>query len=127
MHQPRGLEFVVDVDQSHFFRGEAQDLEELLGSLMENAAKWARSKVRVCSRETDDELIITIEDDGEGIPEDKRSDALQAGVRLDQKTPGTGLGLAIATDLAEIYGGTLSLSDSDLGGLCIKCAFPTRN
>lgn len=127
MHQPRGLEFIVDVDHAHFFRGEAQDLEELLGSLMENAAKWAASKVRVQSRETENELIITIEDDGEGIPAEKRPEALQAGVRLDQKTPGTGLGLAIATDLAEIYGGTLELSESDLGGLCVTCAFPTRH
>ncbi len=127
IHTQRGIEFVVDIDHRHNFRGEAQDLEELLGSLMENAAKWAKSKVRVSSREDSDALTLFIEDDGVGIPADQRDEALQAGVRLDQKKSGTGLGLSIATDLADIYGGELALSESDLGGLRVTCRFPTRH
>lgn len=123
----RGLEFEVDVDHRHRFRGEPQDLEELLGSLMENAAKWAKSRIRVRSVEDADGLTLTIEDDGEGIPPERHGEALQAGVRLDQKKSGTGLGLSIATDLADIYGGSLSLSKSDLGGLCVTCKFPARH
>lgn len=126
MHSDRGLEFEVDVDHRHRFRGEPQDLEELLGSLMENAAKWAKSRVRVRSQQDATTLTLTIEDDGVGIPPEKHGDALQAGVRLDQKKSGTGLGLSIATDLAEIYGGELTLSKSDLGGLRVSCTFPTR-
>ncbi len=126
MHSGRGLEFEIDVDQGHGFRGEPQDLEELLGSLMENAAKWAKSHVRVRSAADAATLTLTIEDDGVGVPSEQYANALQAGVRLDQKKSGTGLGLSIATDLAEIYGGTLSLSDSDLGGLCVTCRFPSR-
>jgi signal transduction histidine kinase len=126
MHAERGLQFEVDVDHTHRFQGEPQDLEELLGSLMENAAKWANSRVRVRSIENAEALTLIIEDDGVGIPPEKHAEALQAGVRLDQKKSGTGLGLSIATDLADIYGGTLTLSDSSLGGLCVTCRFPKR-
>jgi len=126
IHADRGVEFEVDVDHRHNFRGEPQDLEELLGSLMENAAKWAATRVRVRSVEDADALTLIIEDDGVGIPPEQHGDALQAGVRLDQKKSGTGLGLSIATDLADIYGGALSLSKSDLGGLRVTCQFPKR-
>lgn len=127
IHGRRGLVFDIQVDEAHRFRGEPQDLEELLGSLMENAAKWANSRVLVRSEEDANGLTLRIEDDGEGIPADRRHDALQAGVRLDQKKSGTGLGLSIATDLTDIYGGTLELSDSELGGLCVTCRFPVRS
>ncbi|WP_421913828.1 ATP-binding protein [Mesorhizobium sp.] len=105
------------------FAGEREDLEELLGNLLENAMKWARSAVAVSvtpltNREDVASLFeINIEDDGPGIPEDKARDVLKRGRRLDETKPGTGLGLSIVADLVNEYGGTLALERSDMGGL----------
>ncbi|RNJ46157.1 histidine kinase [Mesorhizobium erdmanii] len=101
------------------FAGEREDLEELLGNLLENAMKWAKSAVSVTvAPGKDDNLFeISIDDDGPGIPEDKARDALKRGRRLDETKPGTGLGLAIVADLVNEYGGILALERSGLGGL----------
>jgi signal transduction histidine kinase len=109
-------------DQDIVFAGEREDLEELLGNLLENAMKWAKSTVMVSVARTPggDALglfEIGIEDDGPGIPEEKAREALQRGRRLDETKPGTGLGLAIVADLVNEYGGTLALERSSLGGL----------
>ncbi|TIN93574.1 MULTISPECIES: ATP-binding protein [Mesorhizobium] len=103
------------------FAGEREDLEELLGNLLENAMKWARSAVSVSVVPLvgkDDHLFeISIDDDGPGIPEDRARDALKRGRRLDETKPGTGLGLAIVADLVNEYGGVLALERSGMGGL----------
>ena len=104
------------------FAGEREDLEELLGNLLENAMKWARSAVRVslvgAPGDSEEGLFeISIEDDGPGIPEEKAREALKRGRRLGETKPGTGLGLAIVADLVNEYGGTLALERSGLGGL----------
>jgi signal transduction histidine kinase len=105
------------------FAGEREDLEELLGNLLENAMKWARSAVSVsvvplAGKDDAAGLFeISIDDDGPGIPEDKARDALKRGRRLDETKPGTGLGLAIVADLVNEYGGVLALERSGLGGL----------
>ncbi|AEH89795.1 MULTISPECIES: ATP-binding protein [Mesorhizobium] len=103
------------------FAGEREDLEELLGNLLENAMKWARSAVSVSVAPLvgkDDHLFeISIDDDGPGIPEDRARDALKRGRRLDETKPGTGLGLAIVADLVNEYGGVLALERSGMGGL----------
>ena len=105
------------------FAGEREDLEEVMGNLLENAMKWARSGASVTVRplvaagESGELFEILIEDDGPGIPEDKAREALQRGKRLDETKPGTGLGLAIVADLIKEYGGTLALERSSLGGL----------
>jgi len=104
------------------FAGEREDLEELLGNLLENAMKWAKSAVRVslvgAPGDSEEGLFeISIEDDGPGIPEEKAREALKRGRRLDETKPGTGLGLAIVADLVNEYGGTLALERSGLGGL----------
>jgi signal transduction histidine kinase len=105
------------------FAGEREDLEELLGNLLENAMKWARSAVAVsvtpaAGKEGAANLFeISIEDDGPGIPEDKAREAMQRGRRLDETKPGTGLGLAIVAELVNEYGGALALERSDMGGL----------
>ena len=105
------------------FAGEREDLEEIVGNLLENAMKWAASRVDVSvqdlskSDETHRLFSIIIEDDGPGIPEDKARDALKRGKRLDETKPGTGLGLAIVADLVNEYGGRLMLERSELGGL----------
>ncbi|QPC94022.1 ATP-binding protein [Mesorhizobium sp. INR15] len=105
------------------FAGEREDLEELLGNLLENAMKWARSAVSVsvmplaAKDDTANLFEISIEDDGPGIPEDKAREAMKRGRRLDETKPGTGLGLAIVADLVNEYGGVLMLERSGMGGL----------
>jgi signal transduction histidine kinase len=110
------------------FAGEREDLEELLGNLLDNAMKWAKSAVTVsvkpisskggAGREGAANLFeLSIEDDGPGIPEDKAREALQRGRRLDETKPGSGLGLAIVADLVNEYGGVLALERSTMGGL----------
>lgn len=99
------------------FRGEAQDLEEMLGNLIDNACKWARSGVRVRVEGEDGWVRILVDDDGRGVAEAQKAAILQRGVRADEQIPGTGLGLAIVADLAQLYSGELVLVDSPLGGL----------
>ncbi|WP_352661994.1 ATP-binding protein [Mesorhizobium sp. M0621] len=105
------------------FAGEREDLEELLGNLLENAMKWAKSAVLVSvvpltGKDDPAGLFeIGIEDDGPGIPEDKAREVLKRGRRLDETKPGTGLGLAIVADLVNEYGGVLALERSGMGGL----------
>ncbi len=109
------------------FRGEKQDLEEMAGNLMDNACKWTRSRVKVTAvPNPDDEtsFIITVEDDGPGLDAADYATALKRGARLDEATPGTGFGLAIVDDLARAYKGSVKLSRSDLGGLCVTLILP---
>ncbi|WP_292248272.1 ATP-binding protein, partial [Mesorhizobium sp.] len=101
------------------FGGEREDLEELLGNLLDNALKWAKGAVAVSVAPVPGVGLfeISIEDDGPGIPEDKAREALKRGRRLDETKPGTGLGLAIVADLVNEYGGVLALERSAIGGL----------
>lgn len=105
------------------FAGEREDLEEIVGNLLENATKWAKAAVRMSITPIfDDEgvagqFLIEVEDDGPGVPEDKAREALKRGRRLDETKPGTGLGLAIVNDLVKEYGGALLLEQSQMGGL----------
>lgn len=111
---------------------ERQDLDELLGNLIENAAKYGGGSVFVTIDPDESDAprdprqcLIWIEDDGAGIPEAERSRIFDRGVRLDTDKPGTGLGLAIVRDVAEIYGGSVTLSQSeDLGGLLVELRLP---
>nr|WP_234027002.1 HAMP domain-containing sensor histidine kinase [Erythrobacter sp. HKB08] len=107
---------------------ERQDLDEILGNLIENAAKYGGGSVFVtvdAKPEDEKRCEIWIEDDGMGIPEDKREEIFDRGARLDTGKPGTGLGLAIVRDVAEIYGGTVDLDESeDLGGLLVRLILP---
>lgn len=113
------------VDETLCFRGERQDLDEMLGNLLENACKFAVEKVRVASEKSPDgELVIHVDDDGPGLTEEERAEALKRGVRLDETAPGTGLGLSIVKDLAELYSGRFELNDSPLGGLRATLILP---
>jgi len=106
---------------------ERQDLEEMLGNLIENAAKYGGGSVFVTVDAEPDALLcaVWIEDDGAGIPAEKRGQLFTRGARLDTEKPGTGLGLAIVRDVAEIYGGSIALDESeDLGGLLVKLLLP---
>ncbi|MGE5565022.1 MAG: ATP-binding protein [Parcubacteria group bacterium] len=107
------------------FRGERQDLLELAGNVIENAGKWCKGKVRVNAAPSDSErLVLTVEDDGPGLPPEKRDEVLKRGARLDESAPGSGLGLAIVDELARAYGGSLSLGDSAMGGLKVELTLP---
>ena len=117
IHAERGLRLDVTCDTSLAFRGERQDLEEMIGNLLDNACKWAASHVRVTGEADGGRARITVEEDGPGLPPEKAEEIIERGVRLDETVPGTGLGLAIVRDIAALYGGTLTLGRADLGGL----------
>ncbi len=118
-----GRDFELQLPETELiFAGEKEDLEEIVGNLLENAAKWATSKILVGIAvdqvgNAKGSISISIEDDGPGIPVEKASEAMKRGKRLDESKPGTGLGLAIVADLASEYGGSLQLEQSHLGGL----------
>ncbi len=100
------------------FLGERQDLQEVLGNLIENAAKFSTRRVRVSAGGNGlGQMIVVVEDDGTGLPEDQRDAVMKRGARLDESAPGSGLGLSIVDDLTRAYGGRLTLADSDMGGL----------
>jgi signal transduction histidine kinase len=114
-------------DKNAQVRVERQDLDEMLGNLVENAAKYGHGRVFVTVDPPTRGMVgIQIEDDGPGIPEEQRAELFTRGTRLDTTgKPGTGLGLAIVRDVAEIYGGKVSLAESeDLGGLTVTLALP---
>jgi signal transduction histidine kinase len=117
LYSDRDLAFEVAGIAGLVFRGDPQDLEEMLGNLMDNACKWARSRVRVTAGRDGERLRLTVEDDGPGIPPPARDAALARGGRLDEAVAGSGLGLAIVRDLLELYRGGLRLEASELGGL----------
>jgi signal transduction histidine kinase len=117
----------VDIagDRKSQVRVERQDLDEMLGNLMENAAKYGGGRVFVTVEREDRFVAILVEDDGNGIPEGEREAIFARGARLDNDKPGTGLGLAIVRDVADIYGGTVALEESeDLGGLLVRLRLP---
>jgi signal transduction histidine kinase len=115
-------------DKKAAVRVERQDLDEMLGNLIENAAKYGGGRVFVTVRTTPDCVEIEVEDDGAGIPEEERTTIFDRGARLDTGKPGTGLGLAIVRDVAQIYGGSISLEESeDLGGLMARLRLPLCN
>ncbi|THD59114.1 sensor histidine kinase [Phenylobacterium sp.] len=114
-----------DADEALFFLGERQDLMEIAGNAIENACKWGRSKVRVRADAAGPERFrLLVEDDGQGLPPDRRAEVLRRGTRLDETAPGSGLGLSIIDELARAYGGVLSLTDSPLGGLRLEADLP---
>jgi signal transduction histidine kinase len=124
IHAARGIAVVANIDAHLAFAGESQDLQEMLGNLLDNACKAACSKVRVHAAREGRALRISVDDDGPGIPEQDRAAALQRGGRLDESTPGSGLGLAIVQELATLYGGAIELSGNAMGGLRAVLTLP---
>ncbi len=131
LHAERGLSFSADLPEGLKFRGEAQDLTDLIGNLLDNAGKWARESVAIRARRVPPAakdapafLIAEIDDDGPGLGPAAREEALERGKRLDESRPGSGLGLSIVVDLASIYGGSLQLEESPLGGLRAALRLP---
>ncbi len=128
LHRDRTISLNSGTADEIWFRGEESDLEEMAGNLLDNASKWAKSAVEVTlvapANAPTRILMITIEDDGPGLSDAEAEKALRRGVRLDEKTPGSGLGLDIVKELVDVYGGTLSLGRSDLGGLKAELVLP---
>jgi signal transduction histidine kinase len=125
MAKREGKEFSVICDPALMIRMDPQDIEEVLGNLLDNALKWCRSAVALTARKRASGIEVLIEDDGPGIPETDRAEAMRSGARLDTSKPGTGLGLAIAGDLLQAYGATLALEGSArLGGLAVRITLP---
>ncbi|WP_299472093.1 ATP-binding protein [uncultured Roseibium sp.] len=130
IYQDKGIKVAFDQAGDLRFRGESQDLEEMSGNLIDNACKWAASRVdvgvvRKSDQATNREMFaLTVEDDGPGLSPEQRAEAVKRGRRLDETVPGTGLGLSIVADLAALYGGTLQLDSSALGGLKATLVLP---
>lgn len=124
LYADRRLSIDVRVDPSHSVRVPREDLDELLGNVLDNACKWARSHIVIESEQSGDALVVSVDDDGPGLPAEMREKVLQRGVRADEKAAGSGLGLAIVRDLAELYQGSIALGESPLGGLRAALTLP---
>ena len=128
VHQEKNLTINVHRQADLRFRGDRQDLEEMIGNLLDNACKWADSEIRLSAtaetRGRDDRLIVTIDDDGPGLAGKEYEEALSRGRRMDQSVPGSGLGLSIVDELARVYGGRFQLQPANLGGLSAQLDLP---
>ena len=124
IYKDRDLEFDLSGLGTCSVRCEGQDLEEMLGNLMDNACKWAESRVIVHCRGEANRCFLYVEDDGPGIPDDEIERVLQRGQRLDESREGHGLGLGIIQDIVEMYSGKLTLSRSGYGGLSAELNLP---
>jgi signal transduction histidine kinase len=137
IHRDRGIVIEVEAEMSAKFRGERQDLEEMAGNLVDNACKWAESRVfvevlvehagagmRAGGIEGGSTLRIIVDDDGRGLSTAERAQVSRRGQRLDESKPGSGLGLSIVVDLAALYGGSLTLGTAPIGGLRAELVLP---
>ena len=124
LHADRGLAIHVEAPVAHAVRVQREDLDEMLGNLLDNACKWARSRVSVTSTAGERHVVITVDDDGPGLAASMRDAVLQRGARADQAAPGFGFGLAIVRDLADVYGGAIDLAEAPSGGLRARLTLP---
>src|SRR5579885_1909972 len=128
IHHDRGVVIEVRADEQARFRGERPDLEEMIGNLVDNACKWAVSRVSidVASEHRADRQLLRIvdDDDGRGLSPSERERVARRGSRLDETKPGSGLGLSIVVELAALYGGALNLGAAPLGGLRAELVLP---
>ncbi len=128
-HHDKGLAIRMDAPQDARFLGERQDLEEMIGNLVDNACKWAQSRVAIeVSMERSEPqrhlVRIVVDDDGRGLTPSEREQVARRGRRLDETKPGSGLGLSIVVELASLYGGNLSLGTAPIGGLRAELILP---
>ncbi|TXM88711.1 sensor histidine kinase, partial [Methylobacterium sp. WL122] len=121
IYRDKDIAYEVHVPAGLRFRGERQDFEEMVGNLVDNASKWAAGRVAIRAEAVEahdyPHLLVAIEDDGPGLPEEARSAVLGRGRRMDESKPGSGLGLSIVADLATLYRGRFRLEQAALGGL----------
>ncbi len=124
LYAGRSLTIAADVPDGQVVRVPVEDLEEMLGNLLDNACKWARTRAAVSTAAAGGQLIVLVDDDGSGIEAGMRERVLQRGVRADEAAAGTGLGLAIVRDLAEAYGGSVTLDAAPAGGTRARLVLP---
>lgn len=131
IYRERSIAVDASADPHAKFRGERQDLEEMAGNLVDNACKWASSRVSIeamlvppAQPGASPMLRILVDDDGRGLSAAERAQVSRRGQRLDESKPGSGLGLSIVNDLAALYGGSLTLSDAPIGGLRAELKLP---
>lgn len=122
-----GVKIEINNKTEHFFRGDREDLEDMIGNLTENACKYGGGLVELSIQNEDDFINIIIDDDGDGLNENQMKEALLRGVRLDETSHGSGLGLSIVDELSRAYGGSLNLEKSHLGGLRVNLRLPITN
>jgi signal transduction histidine kinase len=124
LHAGRSLRIEVEIAAQHVVRGDSEDLDEMLGNLLDNACQWARSRVAVASQAVAGTVVITVDDDGPGLDAAQRGQVLERGVRADEESPGSGLGLSIVRELAALHGGEIRLEPAPLGGLHARLTLP---
>jgi signal transduction histidine kinase len=130
IHGRRAISVHVACPENAVFSGEKQDFEELAGNIIDNACKWAGSRVSAAveiSGREHKKLRLVVDDDGPGLTAAERSEVLRRGARIDESTPGSGLGLAIVAELVQLYSGRLSLSASPSGGLRVEVELPAAS
>ncbi len=124
VHASKSLKIDLKVEEKSFFPGDQGDFMELACNLADNACKWAKSQVIITISKQANHLIIKVEDDGVGVPEEKRALILNRGKRLDQQAEGQGLGLSIVMDIVKIYHGDLFIERSTMGGALFELKIP---
>lgn len=124
LHVARALQVEAELPQGLQVAVDAQDLQELVGNLLDNAAHWARRTVRIEAIQLADAVHLSIEDDGPGLADAEREQVLGRGLQLDEQQPGSGLGLAIVKDLADLYGLSIEMGRATLAGLRVTVLFP---
>jgi signal transduction histidine kinase len=124
IHADRHLAIDVGVSHEEFVRSQREDFEEMLGNLVDNACKWAKTRVALRSSVDNGDVVLTVDDDGPGLDPSLLETVLRRGVRADEAAPGSGLGLAIVADLVELYGGSIALASSPFGGLRATLRLP---
>lgn len=121
----RNLRVSAEVAEEAVFLGDAEDLHEILGNLIENACKWASSEVRIAASGDAGGVTIRVEDDGPGVPGEVAEQVFRRGARLDETVPGHGHGLAIVRDIAELYGGQATIEAAAIGGAAVSVSLPS--
>ena len=130
VYRDKALQIEVNVERGMQFRGDSGDFLELAGNLLDNACKWCKQKVvvsivpSISAPAVASGMVLTVSDDGPGIPEESATALLERGMRLDESTPGHGIGLAVVNDIAQSYGGTLTIQRSKIGGAQITVSIP---
>jgi len=124
IYRHKGVTTELDLQPGILFQGDEGDLMEMLGNLIENAFKFASSSIRISATSRQQELLLSIEDDGPGVPVTQLGNVVQRGMRADQTLPGQGIGLAVADEIVSLYQGKLEISNSESGGARLTLRFP---
>jgi signal transduction histidine kinase len=127
LYADKGLSYEMRIASDIAVACETQDLDELLGNLLDNASKWARQRVLVAADRAGTMVEMTIEDDGPGLSDQQTIDVMKPGHRIDESAPGYGFGLPITRELAELYGGSFALGRSAFGGLRAAVSLPSAS